>query len=84
MGAAKDRRLAEARGEIEHDAGRFERTYLAMKPWLPGRCADFLDIGCGRGTIAMHVARHYGTATAHLIDGESEGVPQAWATDGAP
>lgn|SRR3990167_4542347 len=84
MGLAKIRRLAEARGEVEHQEGRYERTFLAIKPWLPARAHDFLDIGCGTGGIAMHVARHYGTATAHLIDGMEEGVPGAWRTDGKP
>lgn len=84
MGAAKIRRLAEARGEVEHQAGRYERTFNAMKPWLPAAVNDFLDIGCGTGGIAMHVARHYRTATAHLMDGAADGVPGAWRTDGVP
>lgn len=82
MGAAKDRRIAEARGEVEHEPGRFERTFNAMKPWLPASVKDFLDIGCGRGAIAVYVARHYRTATAHLMDGDHEEPPQSWRTDG--
>ena len=84
MGDAKTRRLAEARGEIEHVEGRYERTFNSMKPWLPEACADFLDIGCGTGAIAMWVARHYRAATAHLIDGDTDRPPQSWRTDGVP
>ena len=82
MGAAKERRLAEARGEIEHEEGRYERTFNSMRPWLPAACRDFLDIGCGRGGVAAWVALHYRTATAHLMDGDRELKPRAWRTDG--
>jgi len=84
MSGAKIRRLAEQSGEIEHEANRYERTYESMRPWLPAKCNDFLDIGCGRGGIAIHVARHYCTATAHLIDGSDEQPPVSWCTDGTP
>ena len=84
MGVAKLQRLAELRGEAAHQDNRFERTYLAMRPWLPEGVRDFLDIGCGRGVIAIWVARHYRTATAHLIDGVDERSHQVWHTDGVP
>ena len=85
MGDAKLRRLAEQRGEVEHEEVRYERTYLAMRPWLPAAVSDFLDIGCGTGAIAMWVARHYQpSVTAHLIDGDTDHPPQAWRTDGVP
>lgn len=84
MGASKERRLAEARGEIEHQEARFERTFNEMRPWLPATADDFLDIGCGTGAIAVQVARHYRTATAHLIEGTEDRAHGAWHTDGRP
>lgn len=63
---------------------RYGRTFLSMRPFLPETCADFLDIGCGIGGVAMLVARHYPTATAHLIDGEAEGERYSYRPDGKP
>lgn len=57
--------------QAENRIRRYERTFLSMKPWLPASDVNnFLDIGCGLGLIAAHVAQHYPGATAHLIDGE--------------
>lgn len=84
MGVSKERRLAEARGEIEHQDSRFERTFNEMRPWLPDTVSAFLDIGCGTGAIAIHIARHYRTACAHLIEGSEDAAHGAWHTDGKP
>lgn len=51
---------------------RSRRHYEMMLPWLPERCAAFLDIGCGLGGIAAWIACHYGEAVAHLLDGGAE------------
>ena len=82
MGWSKERRLAQAAGEAETQEARFERTFNDMRSWLPEEVTNFLDIGCGAGGIAIHVARHYRRATAHLMDGDAQGIARAWRTDG--
>ena len=52
----------------EDQPERWRRTFAGMRPWLPERAGAFVDIGCGSGGIAALVAKHYGNATAHLID----------------
>ena len=83
--------LARASGigieQAERRVGRYEQTFLSMKPWLPpGLVRDFLDIGCGISGIAVFVAQHYGgRAVAHLLDGNGAG--EKWGgfrKDGRP
>lgn len=70
---------------VAHHMGRFERTFESMKPWLPAQVENFLDIGCGLGGVAIHVARHYPGAVAHLIDGAGEiGKWTSYREDGKP
>lgn len=42
----------------------------AMLPSLPQNVSSFLDIGCGHGALAVHLAMHYQTAICNLLDGE--------------
>lgn len=81
--------LAEITGttleQAEARVNRYERTFRSMKPWLPaGEVKAFLDIGCGLGVVAMWVAHHYPCATAHLIEGTSDGEKFSYRPDGKP
>ena len=55
----------------QHHVERWRLSYERMRPWLPLRVLEFLDIGCGYGGIAVQIARHYpgAGARANLLDG---------------
>ena len=71
--------------QAEARLGRYERTLLSMRPWLPEKCEAFLDVGCGLGGVAILVARRYPGAEIHLLDGDLAG--EKWGgfrEDGRP
>lgn len=66
-------------------------SFEELLPHLPKRCSSFLDIGCGHGGFAVHLARHYETAICNLLDGDelnnaaqvsgwNEHTPTPWRT----
>ncbi len=45
--------------------------------WLPERCSDILDIGCGMAGIDVLLYRHYGKPLLFLLDGDGQVESQA-------
>jgi SAM-dependent methyltransferase len=42
------------------------KEYLSIRPFLPRRCSNILDIGCGVGGISYFLHKHYNTEGVHL------------------
>jgi len=52
---------------------RMNRLYESLKPFLPAKCDNILDIGSGLGGIDVLLSKHYsGNASVELLDGESD------------
>ena len=45
------------------------RDFEMLRPYLPERATDILDIGCGMAGIDALLWRHYSNPTVHLLDG---------------
>src|SRR6185369_15191748 len=54
-------------------AGRINREFREIKPWLPRQVQSIVDIGCGFAGIDVLLARHFGPlCDARLIDGNGK------------
>lgn len=51
------------------------REWTEMRPFLPAEAETVLDVGCGAGLLAAHLAARYSGAAVHLLDGD--GPPTA-------
>jgi len=52
---------------------RMNRLYESLKPFLPAKCENVLDVGSGLGGIDVLLSRHYGDQTnIELLDGEMD------------
>ncbi len=51
--------------------------YDELINWLPEKCSDILDIGCGAAGIDVLLYRHYGKPRLFLLDGDGQVESQA-------
>lgn len=55
----------------ERYTAHVQEDFDNMKPHLPQGVKRFLEIGCGCGSLTVHLARHYPDAEIHLLDGDT-------------
>lgn len=64
---------------------RYHNTFDSMQPWIATLTVkSFLDIGCGLGGVAAHVARYFPRADIHLLDGDALGVRAVYSDKTVP
>lgn len=69
MGEPDDTRVARAEERARQYEAQAERDYLTVRDWIPERCVDFLDIGCGLGGLAIKLGCHYRQVVVNVLDG---------------